>query len=129
MQGSKRGNILLLELLIVIAFFMLGAAILMQMFGKSRVLMMRSDALTRSVGRAASLADILMSEEDRSDLLSELGAQPTQDGYRLEEDDITYIVTFEEPDGTLPVREGQVKAWWGEEELLTLPLVQVPEAE
>ena len=129
MQGSKRGNILLLELMIVILFFMLGAAILMQMFGKARVLTMRSDALTRSVGRASSLADSLMAEGDRAALLSELGAQPTEDGYRLEEDDITYIVSFEEPEGTFPAREGQVKAWWRDEELLALPIVQVSEEE
>ena len=64
MQFSKRGNVLLLELLIVIVFFMIGATILMRMFGRSHMMSRRADALTRSVGEASSLADTLMASGD-----------------------------------------------------------------
>jgi len=133
MQFSKRGNILLLELLIVIAFFMIGAAILMRMFGRAQMLSRRADALTRSVGEAASLADTLMGSDDALAVLGEMGAQQSEEGYTLAEGEITYIVNLtEQPEetneglsGGETVLDGRIRAIWQGEELLSLPVVAV----
>ena len=125
MRFSKRGNVLLLELLIVIAFFMLGATILMRMFGTARYLNLRSDALTRSAGRTASMADELMAAPDAAAALAGMGAEETPEGYSLSEEDITYIVTFENKDDASVGRQGQVSAFWRGEQLMTFPVVCV----
>ena len=132
MQFSKRGNVLLLELLIVIVFFMIGSTILMRMFGRSHMMSRRADALTRSVGEASSMADTLMASGDVQAALDRMGAVRSEEGYTISGDGITYIVSFEsEPEktGEAAVLEGKIRALWQEEELLSLPVAAVLEGQ
>jgi len=73
MSTGNRMNTLLVELLIVIFFFMLGSTVLMQVFGRAHSLSEEAGELTRALAEAQSAADILYGSTDPEEALEEMG--------------------------------------------------------
>ncbi len=73
MRTGSRSNALLVELLIVVMFFMLASTILLRVFVSSRQQSGRSEMLTRSLAEAQNVADLLYAAGDPEELLGSLG--------------------------------------------------------
>lgn len=130
MNTGKRSNVLLVELLIVIFFFMIGSVILMQVFEKTYTQSRKAEAGTNALALGQSYADRLYQAEEEESTLEELGfteAETDADtGYAFfwtrEDGDITYSYGFDRigADGGV-IRKGTLSAAYKGEELFTLP--------
>lgn len=141
MRTQTRVNILLVELLFAVLFFMLGATVLMRIFGESYLEGTGALLLTEAAGEAQNTADLLAAS---GDFLSEAGklfpdgdqaaASPGDDGsvnmardcggYRL-------LISFREETldkGTIYRADLQAEAEDGTV-LINLPVVKYEEAE
>ena len=70
---KNRSNSLLLELLIVIAFFMISATVLLQVFTAARKQSVRAENLAAAAAEAQNIADTLYAAPDAEEALRELG--------------------------------------------------------
>ena len=73
MKGRNRTNTLLIELLIVVFFFMMGSVILIQVFGKAHEASVRARLLGDGTARGQSVADLLYAAADPEAALREAG--------------------------------------------------------
>lgn len=125
MKRSHTGNVLLVELLIVILFFMLGSVILVQVFGKAHEMNTYADTLAEAVLEAQSAADTLYAagEKDLERTLADMEFTEESPGMwvRPGERFSLYAAASEEPAGYGTMRRMEVKAVAGEETLLALP--------
>jgi hypothetical protein len=72
MNNKNRSNVLLVEILIAILFFMLSATVLVQVFVTSRNLTVRSGVETRALAEAQNVADALYAADDVEALLTDM---------------------------------------------------------
>ncbi len=112
MKSNHRGNALLVELLIVVAFFMLSATVLVQVCSKARQLDLRAEREAEAVLTAQDLADRLWAAEDAPALLASLGFAERDGAWeRRAEDGVTTRVTVTgetQPAGILRRQEVRV---------------------
>ena len=73
MREGGRANALLVELLLVILFFMLGASVLVQVFAGSRHKSIQAQAMSLSINDAQNLAEDLYGAEDPEAFLAGAG--------------------------------------------------------
>ncbi len=73
MRKRNRSDLLLVEILIAVLFFMISLAVLVQVFAASRNLTVRAKAKTEALAQAQSVADAMRSAEDTEQILTELG--------------------------------------------------------
>ena len=122
MKESGRANALLVELLLVIFFFMISAAILVQVFADARLKSRTAHATNASMLEAENIADELYAAKDPDAVLADYGFT-SQDGvWTLEKKGYVLKVTpkVEETDsGTL--RTYEVAGIEGEKTLIALP--------
>ena len=78
MKSGSRSNALLVELLIVVMFFMLSATVLLELYATSRNQSVRAGAMTKALNEAQNVADRLYAAEDAEAALAEMGF--TKDG-------------------------------------------------
>ncbi len=64
MRKRNGSNVLLVEILLAVLFFMLSATVLVQVFAGSRSLTLRSGVETRALAEAQNIADALYASED-----------------------------------------------------------------
>ena len=121
MRKSNQTNALLVELLIVIAFFMLGATILIRVFGASHTLTGKARLLSRVMVEAQNTADALYSAEDAEQTLKQLGFAEGEPWTRQEEGYTLQVSVEQEPLAQGVMNRMQVQAVAGEETLITLP--------
>ena len=125
MKRNHTGNVLLVELLIVILFFMLGSIILVQVFGKAHEMNAYADTLAEAVSEVQSAADTLYAAgaEDLERTFAEMSFEEDGPGrwVRIGERYSLYAEASEEPSTYGIMRRMEVKAVAGEETLLTLP--------
>ena len=76
MNTGNRMNTLLVELLIVVFFFMLGVSVLMQVFGKAHEFSEEAGQITEALARAQSVSDRLYLSEDPEKELYRQGFSP-----------------------------------------------------
>ena len=79
MNNHNRSNSLLIELMMVILFFMLSATVLIQVFAKAHVIRERSKLKTDALQYAQNTADMLYAGEDMQAVLEELGFSVSED--------------------------------------------------
>lgn len=122
MRRSNRGNMLLLELAVVIALFMLSATVLLSLFSEAHRLSVRAEISAQALSDARNLAAELYAAEDVHALLEEKGASRsgavwTMDcgRYRME----IGCTMEKKPAGMLHI--SGIRAVSGEETLLVLP--------
>lgn len=96
MREGHRANALLVELLLVILFFMLGATTLVELFADARHKSLQARATNMAIMEAENLADDLYGAEDPDKVLAELGFTQENETWTLEKDEYTLTVTGEE---------------------------------
>ncbi len=129
MKSGNRSNALLVELLIVVMFFMLSSTVLLQVFATARNQSGKSGMLTRAVNEAQSMADRLYAADDAKSLLTEIGCTLEDGQWRLpgNDFDLTIAVDSEQyPCGEL--LRYRVQAVRDGETLVDLPAARYQEA-
>jgi len=124
MRTGNRSNVLLIELLIVILFFMLASTILVQVFGEAYARNAKAGASVHALTEVQSLADRIYMSEQPEELLDDLGFAAADEGgvFRKEYEDFQAEIRLEteERDGGL-FRKGTVSAYYRDELLISLP--------
>ena len=122
MKNGSRANALLMELLIVILFFMFAAMTLVQIFGMSRSRSRQAMAANDAMLEAQNTAETLYDAEDTANVLTEMGFTRNGEAWTLENGEYTLVVTemLEETKAGV-LRNTRVDAVYGEETVISLP--------
>ncbi len=122
MKEGSRANALLVELLLVIFFFMLAASVLVQVFADAKLKSRTAHATNASMLEAQNVAEDLYASDDPEAVLSSYGFESREGVWVLGRDGYELRVTMrsEETDSGL-LRTCDVSGVEGEKTLLTLP--------
>ncbi|MBR3018539.1 MAG: hypothetical protein IKH57_15920 [Clostridia bacterium] len=83
MRSGSRSNALLVELLIVVMFFMLSSTVLLDLYATARNQSVRAGLLTTALNESQNVADRLYTAEDAEAALREMGFEQREgDWYR-----------------------------------------------
>ena len=129
---NYRGNTLLIELVIVLLFFALSQAIILQAFANAQTTNADARTMTRALMRAGDVAETLRVSDNAQAALLAFGFQPQEDeraqegeyaldseeGYRL----TAAVTRFSQPAGFLTTV--WLRGWRGSTELFALPAVR-----
>ena len=104
MKQRSRANALLIELVLVIFFFMLGSTVLVRLFADAKHKTIQARATNESIAVGQNVAESLYGAEDPENWLAENGFVPAEDAektWKLEEQEYTLYVaeTSEEKKG------------------------------
>ena len=122
MKEGSRANALLVELLLVIFFFMLSAAILVQVFADAKLKSRTAHATNGSMLEAQNIAEDLYAADNPDAVLADYGFTAQDGGWTLEKDGYILKVTFREEETESGVlRTYDISGVEGENTLLTLP--------
>ena len=132
MKTANRSNALLVELLIVVMFFMLSSTVLLQVFLTSRSQSERAGNMTLALSDAQSVADRLYTAGDADAALAalrEMGfAFDAAGGSSLSRGDYTLLVRRDTEDREAGLMHRYtVSAYQGEDLLFTLPVARYKE--
>lgn len=122
MKEGSRANALLVELLLVIFFFMISAAVLVQVFADAKLKSRTAHATNATMLEAQNIAEDLYAAEDPDAVLTGYGFTAEGDAWVLQKEGYQLKVTFREEEtasGTLKTYD--VAGIEGENTLLTLP--------
>lgn len=122
MKESSRANALLVELLLVIFFFMISAAVLVQVFADAKLKSRTAHATNASMLEAQNIAEDLYVTDSPSAVLESYGFTEKDGAWVLEKEGYQLRVTLREEEtasGTL--RTYDVSGVEGDTTLLTLP--------
>lgn len=73
MGKRNRSNVLLVEILIAVLFFMLSATVLIQVFASSRNMTVKAGVQTKALAQAQNVADLLVASADPASALGDAG--------------------------------------------------------
>ena len=127
MKEGGRANALLMELLLVIFFFMIGSAILVQIFADARHKSIQARAASESLAEGQNCAEAIYALDDSDDpeeWLINYGFKPDGDNqWLLEREDYNLRIQVEEPEQTASgvIRTLNITAEGDGVELYTLP--------
>ena len=129
MKSRSRSNILLVEILIAILFFMLASTVLVRLFATARSLSIRSGAQVAALSEAQNVAETLSAAADTDEALAEMGFVSYHGVWTREYGDYTLMVEDDvEEAGEGEMRTGEVRAFYGQgEEIFTLPYARYGE--
>lgn len=82
MKQNGRVNTLLVELIIVVLFFMLASTTLVQIFGAAKQYSNRAGACTQAMMQAQNMAEVLYAAPSVEDKLTEWGFELTEGQWR-----------------------------------------------
>ena len=94
MKQNGRVNALLVELLIVVLFFMLAATTLMEIFGAAKANSTRAGAGSAALLQAQNMVECLYAADDAEAALEELGFVRTGDVWRIAEDEYELVASY-----------------------------------
>ena len=132
MKNKNRSNILLVEILMAVLFFMLSATVIAQVFSASRNMTKKAGAQTRALAQAQNVAESIYGREDLDDVLTQLGFLQSHGTWTKDFDDFSLYVTGAfRPTDAGELFEGEVRAFFktrnikaaraADEELFSLP--------
>lgn len=122
MKQNGRVNALLVELLIVVLFFMLASTTLMEIFGAAKQNSTRAGVRSEALMQAQNLAETLYGADAPLDKLADMGFVQGADGWEKAEKLYSLIVTcWEEATEAGLLRRMEVSALYQGENLFTLP--------
>ena len=130
MKSGNRSNALLVELLIVVMFFMLSATVLLQVFSTARSQSSRAGMLIEALNEAQNVADRLYADEDAEAALAEMGFSLQNGQWSREDNGYAIAVAKSEeaaPNGVM--NRFEVRAVQNDEALLTLPVARYREVQ
>ena len=122
MKEGSRANALLVELLLVIFFFMISAAVLVQVFADAKLKSRTAHATNATMLEAQNIAEDLYATDDPDAVLAGYGFTKDGDAWILQKDGYLLKVEVREEDseaGTL--RTYSISGIEGDKTLLTLP--------
>jgi|GEM_PF-1635455 len=124
MKKHNTANILLIELLIVILFFMLCVAAIVDIFGMARVKSLNAQAISEALLRVENLEEVLASGRETEETLIADGFEQDGVNWILREDGYTLKAaeTEEETEAGI-IRTVTFTAERGEETVFELPAV------
>ena len=93
MREGHRANALLVELLLVILFFMLGSTTLVQIFADAKHKSMQARAMNVAIMEAENISDDLYGADDPDKVLQNLGSVKENDSWILTEKEYTLTIT------------------------------------
>ena len=96
MKEGSRANALLVELLLVIFFFMISAAILVQVFADAKLKSRTANAYNETMLEAQNIAEDLYASNDPDAVLTGYGFTAQDGGWILEKDGYSLKITFRE---------------------------------
>ena len=138
MRNNNRSNVLLVEILIAVLFFMLSATVLVQVFSTSHNMTVRAGVETLALSEAQSVADALAASEDAGATLEAMQFTIAHGAWTRDYGDYTlYVEGAEQPTPAGVMWQGQVRAFSnqytleaalkGDSELLSLPCARYRE--
>ena len=140
MSKNNRSNVLLVEILIAVLFFMLSATVLVRVFVTARNMTVRAGVETRALSEAQSVADILHEAGDVDEKLEEMAFIGAHGVWTKSYGDYTIYVQGEsQPAGAGTLWQGTVRAFYSmrnvdvarqeDEELFALPCAHYREVQ
>ena len=135
MKKANRSNALLVELLIVVIFFMLASTVLLQVFTASSNQGRKAGAINDALVAAQNTADRLYTAAEEEDgairALQEMGFEAgAASDWVLKKEDyslLVYLETEDRPAGRM--QKAEVWAFQGTEKLFSLPVARYEEAQ
>ncbi|MBQ8313151.1 MAG: hypothetical protein IJX84_08115 [Clostridia bacterium] len=122
MKENGRVNALLVELLIVLLFFMLASTTLMEIFGAAKLNSSRAGASNAALMQAQNVAEQLYASQDVEQALEALGFAKEGEDWRLNGGEYELIASYlYTQDGAGALRQVELTAMYHGEELFTLP--------
>ena len=122
MREGHRANALLVELLLVIFFFMIGSMTLIQLFGNARQKSAYAQATNQSIMYAQNVAEELYGADDPESKLTELGFVKSSDIWELDKESYTLQISCrEEKTGAGYLRSYDISGFYMDQVLFTLP--------
>lgn len=132
MRNRNRSNVLLVEILIAVLFFMLSATVLVRVFVSARNMTVRSGVEAAALTEAQNVAEALYAAEDVEATLDAMAFRSSHGSWSKDCGDYTlYVVGGEEPTGAGELWSGTVSAFYKlrnpdlarqeDEELFSLP--------
>lgn len=132
MRSKNRSNILLVEILIAVLFFMLSATVLMRVFASARNMTVRSGVESAALAEAQNVAEALYAADDMDAALQQMEFSSSHGTWSKDCGDYTlYVTGGVEPTNTGSLWVGSVSAFYklrnpdqarlADEELFSLP--------
>ena len=122
MKEGGRANALLVELLLVIFFFMLCAAVLAQIYADGKLKSRTAEATNAVMLEAQNLSEELYASDDPDAVLTAYGFTEGEDGYILEHERYYLRVTKDNQEtGAGVLRTYQIAGIEGDKVLMTIP--------
>ena len=114
MGNRNRSNVLLVEILIVVFFFMISATVVIQMFVTSRNLTVRVGVETAALAEAQNVVDALSMAKSPEASLKQLGFKQSHGIWMRRTDDYTLCVeSSEAPAEAGTLWQADVRAFYG----------------
>ena len=126
-RESGRANALLVELLLVIFFFMISAAILVQLFADARHRSIQARAATAAIAEAQNCAEDLYAEDDWESYLEKSGftRDDQNDRWMRKDNDYTLFIKKDfkpiDEGKTGEIRTFQITGFGDGKDLFTIP--------
>ncbi len=125
MRKSGHSNILLLELLVVIFFFMISVTTIVELFATARLKSLHAEALNQAALEAENIAEVLYARDDTEAELTALGFRLDNGIWIMETDQyVLQAVISEEAAEAGQIRTVTLTALKGEDKLLEIPAVR-----
>lgn len=135
MKNKSRSNVLLVEILIAVLFFMLSATVLVRVFAAARNMTVRAGVETLALAEAQNVADALYASEDVEAALAAQGFESAHGVWTKGCGDYALYVAGESvPSEAGALWEGEIKAFFSQRdpdaarqadaELFSLPLAR-----
>ena len=107
MRNRNRSNVLLVEILIAVLFFMLSATVLVKVFVAARNMTVRSGVESMAIADAQNVAETMYAAEDIGATLEEMGFYSSHGAWTLDRGDYTLYVAGQ----SAPTEAGEL--WTG----------------
>ena len=122
MKSRSRSNTLLIELLLVIFFFMCSAGILVQIFASAKLKSKTAHTINASMLAAESIAEDLYASDDPDAVLASYGFTARDGSWELQKDGyLLKVVSQSEETESGTLRSYEITGVQGEQMLITLP--------
>ena len=113
MRNRNRSNVLLVEILIAVLFFMLSATVLVKIFVAARNMTVRSGVESMAIADAQNVAETMYAAEDIDATLEGMGFYSSHGAWTLDRGDYTlYVDGKAEPTEAGELWSGTVSAFY-----------------